>query len=341
MTRLPVALDAMGGDAAPGETVAGALAAAADGVAVTLAGPASRLEALVAAGGGSELVGVVDAPEVIGPGEEPARAVRAKRRSSLVVAAGLVAAGKASALVSAGPTGAVVAAALLGLGRLPGVQRPALAVVLPVPGSPTVLVDAGATTEVTPATLLQFARMGAAYSELVLGVASPRVGLLNIGTEPGKGTELVRSAHGVLSAGLPGGAAVFAGNVEGGDLWSDRVDVVVTDGFTGNIVLKSMEGTAKLMLGGLRRTMTATPMTKLAGAVLRPRLRGLVRDLNPDSHGGAALLGVGGNVIVAHGAATAPAIAAACAVGARAGENDLAGRIATGLADDAAGAVGA
>jgi glycerol-3-phosphate acyltransferase PlsX len=263
--------------------------------------------------------------------------VRAKRRSSLVVAAGLVAAGKASALVSAGPTGAVVAAALLGLGRLPGVQRPALAVVLPVPGSPTVLVDAGATTEVTPATLLQFARMGAAYSELVLGVPSPRVGLLNIGAEPGKGTELVRSAHGLLSAGLPG----FAGNVEGGDLWSDRVDVVVTDGFTGNIVLKSMEGTAKLMLGGLRRTMTATPLTKLAGAVLRPRLRGLVRDLNPDSHGGAALLGVGGNVIVAHGAATAPAIAAACAAGARAGENDLAGRIATGLADDAAGAVGA
>jgi glycerol-3-phosphate acyltransferase PlsX len=331
----PVALDAEGGDHGPAEIVAGAVLAARAGTPVTLVGRAEVLEPLVAAEGARGLIdsarGLIDivhAGEIIDPAEEPARAVRRKRGSSLVVAARLVADGRAGAMVSSGPTGAVVAAALLGLGRLPGVQRPALAVVLPVPGAPTVLLDAGASTEVTPAQLAQYARMGAAYAAGVLDVAAPRIGLLNIGEEPGKGTEPIRAAHALLSAAEPG----FIGNVEGGDLWSDRVDVVVTDGFTGNIVLKSMEGTATLMLGVLKDTIGATPATRLAGAVLAPRLRGIVRDMNPDSHGGAALLGVGGNVLVAHGAARRATIAAGCAVAARAARAGLAAQIADRLA---------
>ena len=289
---LPIAVDAMGGDQAPAEIVAGARQAAEElGVAVLLVG---RPEAIGDAGD----LEVLPASEVIGMHDDPAQGVRRKKDASVVRAAEAVRDRRAAAMVSAGNTGAAMASALLRFGRLKGVSRPAIATPIPVPGgsTPTVLLDAGANAECSPEWLLQFAQMGSVFANRRYGVDEPRVGLLSIGEESSKGTSLVRAAHALLSeaAGLN-----FIGNVEGRDIMSDDVDVVVTDGFTGNVALKTLEG-------GMSRLVRHVT-DALSEEALAPLLP-LAAELDPDSHGGAMLLGVDGVCIISHGRSTARAI---------------------------------
>jgi glycerol-3-phosphate acyltransferase PlsX len=297
---LPIAIDAMGGDKAPGEIVAGAAQASAElGVPIVLVGPPERI-------GDPMGLEVVPCTEVIDMHEEGARAVRRKKDSSLVVAAELVRDGKASAMLSAGNTGATVASALLRMGRLSGVNRPAIATPIPVPGStPTVLLDAGANAEVQAAWLVQFAQMGSAYCRVRYGVAEPRVGLLNIGEEESKGTDLTKEAHGLLKD-APG--IRFIGNVEGRDLLSDDVDVVVTDGFTGNVALKTLEGGMKFLRDAVFAAMLSSDEAIKASETLLPLLLPLAEDLDPDTHGGAMALGLKGVCIISHGSSSAKAI---------------------------------
>jgi len=300
MTRLPVAVDALGGDKAPGEIVAGAAQAARElDVPVVLVGP-------------PELIGdplgleIVPCTEVIDMHEEGARAVRRKKDSSLVVAAELVRDGKASAMLSAGNTGATVASALLRMGRLSGVNRPAIATPIPVPGgTPTVLLDAGANAEVQAPWMVQFAQMGSAYATARYGIAEPKVGLLNIGEEESKGTDLTKQAHALLKE---ANGIRFVGNVEGRDLLTDEVDVVVTDGFTGNVALKTLERGMKFLRDAVFTAMMSSEEAIKASETLLPLLLPLAEDLDPDSHGGAMALGLKGVCIISHGSSSAKAI---------------------------------
>jgi glycerol-3-phosphate acyltransferase PlsX len=297
---LPIAVDALGGDKAPAEIVAGAAQAAAElGVPIVLVGPPEQI-------GDPQGLEIVPCTEVIDMHEEGAKAVRRKKDSSLVVAAELVRDGKASAMLSAGNTGATVASALLRMGRLKGVSRPAIATPIPVPGgTPTVLLDAGANAEVQAAWLVQFAQMGTAYCRARYGVDEPRVGLLNIGEEESKGTDLTKEAHGLLkeAAGIR-----FIGNVEGRDLLTDEVDVVVTDGFTGNVALKTLEGGMKFLRDAVFAAMLSTAEAQKASETLLPLLLPLAEELDPDSHGGAMALGLQGVCIISHGSSSAKAI---------------------------------
>jgi phosphate acyltransferase len=313
---LPVAVDAMGGDHAPDEIVRGAVEASATlGVDVVLVGDPS-----VDTGG----LALVPCSEVIDMHEDGAKAVRTKKDSSLVRCAELVRDGKASAMVSAGNTGATMAAALLRMHRLSGVARPAIATPIPVPGStPTVLIDSGANAECLPAWLVQFAQMGAVLSRERWGIQSPRVGLLSIGEEETKGNALVKEAHALLAAGALGPAGVFIGNVEGRDLMTDKVDVIVTDGFTGNVALKTIEGGMRFVTGKVLEAMTETGTVDM----LMPALGPLATELDPDTHGGAVLLGVGGVCIISHGSSSARAIVNAVRVGRDAVEADLVGKV--------------
>jgi glycerol-3-phosphate acyltransferase PlsX len=297
---LPIAVDALGGDKAPGEIVAGAAQAAAElGVPIVLVGPPDLI-------GDPRGLDVVACTEVIDMHEEGARAVRRKKDSSLVVAAELVRDGKASAMLSAGNTGATVASALLRMGRISGVNRPAIATPIPVPGStPTVLLDAGANAEVQPAWLVQFAQMGSAYARARYGIDKPRVGLLNIGEEESKGTDLAKEAHARLKE-TPG--ILFIGNVEGRDLLTDEVDVVVTDGFTGNVALKTLEGGLKFVRDAVFTAMMSSDEAIKASETLMPLLLPLAEDLDPDTHGGAMALGLKGVCIISHGSSSAKAI---------------------------------
>jgi glycerol-3-phosphate acyltransferase PlsX len=297
---LPIAVDALGGDKAPGEIVAGAAQAAAElGVPIVLVGPPDLI-------GDPQGLDVVPCTEVIDMHEEGARAVRRKKDSSLVVAAELVRDGKASAMLSAGNTGATVASALLRMGRLKGVSRPAIATPIPVPGgTPTVLLDAGANAEVQAAWLVQFAQMGTAYARARYGVDEPRVGLLNIGEEESKGTDLTKEAHGLLKQ---ASGIRFIGNVEGRDLLTDEVDVVVTDGFTGNVALKTLEGGMKFLRDAVFAAMMSSDEAIKASETLLPLLLPLAEDLDPDSHGGAMALGLQGVCIISHGSSSAKAI---------------------------------
>lgn len=301
---LPVAVDAMGGDRAPSEIVAGArLAADRSGVRVLLVGRPDEVEA---AG-----LPLMAASEVVAMDEEPSQAIRRKKDSSLVRAAEAVRDGRASAMVSAGNTGAAMAAALLRMGRLPGVARPAIATTLPVPGANhTVLLDSGANSECSAAWLVQFAQMGSVFSRLRYGIGSPRVGLLSIGEEPGKGTPLVKETHRLLSEAE---GIDFVGNVEGRDILSDAADVVVTDGFTGNVALKALEGSVgfvmRLVVGALR----SDPVARASLDVVMPALAPLMEELDPDSQGGAMLLGVDGVCMISHGSSSANAVANAVA----------------------------
>jgi glycerol-3-phosphate acyltransferase PlsX len=310
---LPIAVDAMGGDRAPGEIVDGAKRAAAElGVPVVLVG---RPEDLPDTGG----LEVVPASQVIAMDADAGSSVRTMKDSSLVRAAEAVRDGKASAMVSAGNTGATMASALLRMGRIKGVARPAIATPIPVPGStPTVLLDAGANAECTAAWLVQFAQMGAVYSRQRYGIDRPRVGLLSIGEEPTKGNPLVKETHGLLAApdALTAAGAEFIGNVEGRDIMSDAVDVVVTDGFTGNVALKTLEGGLKALVGALFAAFASTPETKAAADSLMPALLPLYLSLDPDNTGGAALLGVDGVCIISHGSSSATAIVSAVRVAA-------------------------
>ena len=316
MTR--IAVDAMGGDRGPGEIVAGALEAQGDGLTPVLFGPAG-LDAQ-----GLELH---EAPDVIEMHEKPAEAVRGKPQSSLVAAVRAVAEGTADAVVSAGNTGAVLAAGLLELRRLPGVLRPAIAVPIPARRGPSVLIDAGANADARPEHLLQFATMGAVFAEEILDVANPQVRLLSIGEEREKGNQLTLEAHELLAA----SDLNFVGNCEGRDLLEGAADVVVTDGFTGNVALKLLEGTIRSLLDALRAEISATAPGKLGGLLIRPAARRLRHRLDPDTYGGAYLLGLRGLAVVAHGNSSRTAIASAVRLAARGVEHDVVGTLAARL----------
>ena len=325
-----VAVDAVGGDNAPDEILAGVtLALQKDsGLRVVLTGPADVVEPFAA--GYGERVRAVACSEIIEMGEHPATAVRNKRDSSIVVGARLVKEGQADAFFSAGSTGAAMAAATLVMGRIKGVQRPAIATVLPTAGPPCVLLDVGANADCKPENLLQFAHMGAAYATVVLGVIGPRVALLNIGEEPSKGSQLAQAAHQLLSERMPN----FIGNVEGNDVLTGVSDVIVTDGFTGNVALKLLEGTSKVLLGQVKDAITSTPLNTAASAVLKPALNRLRGRLDPDTYGGAPLLGVAGICIIGHGSSKATAVASALRVAAQAGRGGLTEQIASAVADN-------
>jgi phosphate acyltransferase len=317
MTR--VAVDAMGGDRAPKEVVAGALEAAGDGIRPILFGPAGLDTA------GLELV---ETTQVIGMEEKPAEAVRGKPDSSLVASCRAVGAGDADAVVSAGNTGAMLAACFLELRRLPGVARPAIAVVIPAKNGPSVLIDAGANADARPEHLLQFAHMGAVFAEDVLEVPEPEVRLLSIGEEPEKGNQLSLEAHALL-AGAEG--LNFGGNTESRDLLRGAADVVVCDGFTGNVVLKLMEGTIKTVLEEFREEIVASRRGRVGGLLVRPAARGLRQRLDPETYGGAYLLGLLGLAVIAHGNSSRQAIANAIRLAARGVEHDVVGRLAQRL----------
>jgi len=293
---LPIAVDAMGGDRAPGEILAGALQAAELGIPVALVGPAG-LE-------GTGNLALIEASEVIAMDDDPAKSVRTKRDSTLVRAAEAVRDGKASAMISAGNTGATMASALLRMGRITGVQRPAIATPVPVPGStPTVLIDAGANAEVQPEWLVQFAIMGSVYATKRYGIQKPKVGLLSIGEEPYKGDTLRKEAWDLLNNSSD---INFIGNVEGRDIMTTDVDVVVTDGFTGNVVLKTLEGTLKTVIKSLFEAFGSLEKEHM-DAVL-PALLPMYASFDPDNTGGAILLGVDGVCIISHGSSSAKAM---------------------------------
>ncbi|MEX2448905.1 MAG: phosphate acyltransferase PlsX [Solirubrobacterales bacterium] len=324
-----VALDGYGAEQGFEVLAEGVRMAAADGIALRVFGPPEELGLDAVEG-----VEVVPTEEWIANAEDPVPAVRARKEASVVRAAADVAEGRAAALVSAGSTGATMAAATFGLRRLRGVQRPALAVQLPVPGRRVLFLDAGANVEVRAQHLVQFAFLGAAFSEAVLGVERPRVGLLSVGEESGKGREEVVAAHELL-AGATG--IEFAGNVEGRDLPAGAADVVVTDGFTGNVALKLMEGTAKAVTGAIRDAARSNPLAALGGLLMRPALGGLRRELAPDTTGGAILLGLRGIAVVGHGSSGAEGIANAARLAARCAEVDAPGRTAALLERAGAG----
>jgi phosphate acyltransferase len=315
-----VALDGYGAERGLDVLAEGARMAAADGIRVRVFGPQRGLGLE-----GVDGVEVVPTAERIGNEEDSVPAVRAKKEASVVRAARDVAEGRAGALVSHGSTGATMAAATFGLRRLRGVQRPALAVQLPVPGRTVLFLDVGANAEVRAQHLVQFAFLGAAFSEAVLGVSRPRVGLLSVGEESGKGRAEVVEANARLAH---ADGIEFAGNVEGGDLPAGAADVVVTDGFTGNVALKLMEGTARTVTGAVREAARSNPLSAVGGLMMRPALGGLRRELHPDAGGGAILLGLRGIAVVGHGSAGAEGIANAVRLAARCVEVDAIGRTA-------------
>ena len=308
---LPVAVDVMGGDRAPGEILAGAHAAAARGIPVVLVGPAD-LE-------GCGDLPLIAASEVIAMDDDPGKSVRNKKDSTLVRAAEAVRDGRACAMVSAGNTGATMASALLRMGRVRGVTRPAIATPIPVPGHhPNILLDAGANAEVQAEWLVQFAQMGSIYARHRFEISTPKVGLLSIGEEPGKGDTLRKEAFELLSsaAGID-----FIGNVEGRDLMRKEADVIVTDGFTGNVALKSLEGGMKTLFAALLEAFGAKPEYKEHADALLPALMPLHAQMSPDTYGGAVLLGVDGICIISHGSSGSTAMLNAITLG-----NELAER---------------
>jgi len=330
---ITVAVDAGGADLGPAEVAAGAAIAASQGVRVLLFGAAEEI------GDVADGVEVIDSPVSIAKAADPARAVRGTPDSSIVRAVRAVSAGEADAFVSGGSTGAALAAGLFEIKRDRGIYRPALAVPVPIPGNPITLVDVGANAEVRPEHLVQFAFMGAALAQIVLGVERPRVGLLSNGEEPGKGTSTVIEAHAALAerAAAAPAALTFVGNVEGTDLTTGAADVVVTDGFTGNVVLKTMEGISQVLLGAVRDAAMSSPRAKAGGALLRPALRGLRDELDPEGPGGAYLLGLRRLGVVPHGRFTRYGFSQAILLAARGAGGDLVGR--THAALEAAGAL--
>ncbi len=317
---MKIAVDAMGGDFAPREIVKGALNAALElGLGIILVGDEELLRAELYDCDTSGLVSIVHAPEVIDMKEHPAVAVRRKKGSSIVRAAQLVKEGSAAAMVSAGSTGAVMASALLGLGRIKGVDRPAIAGVLPNEKGLTVLLDAGANVDCKPQHLLQFGIMGYLYAKKILGIANPRVGLLSNGEEETKGNEVTQAAYPMLlNAGIN-----FIGNVEGRDIFCGTVDVVVCDGFIGNIVLKTGEGLAGALLKMMKEEVTKSWLAKMGTVMAEPALKGLQRRIDYSEYGGAPLLGANGVFIICHGRSTAKAIKNAINVAGESVENRL------------------
>jgi glycerol-3-phosphate acyltransferase PlsX len=321
----------MGGDHAPTVVVEGALAAARHlDVRVLLVGPEARVTSVLRplAGGHMGALEVIDAEETVSNDEPATLALRHRPRAAIRIAAELVASGDADALVSAGHTGATVVSARTAFGMIPGVDRPALAAVIPTETGSAVLVDAGASVECRPSHLVQFAVMGEIYSRLVLSVERPRVALLSIGEEPNKGNELTREAHRLLK----GAPVRFIGNIEGREIYNGAADVVVCDGFTGNVVLKTTEGlieTVERLLGDeLRGTFTS----ELGSVLSRRAFRRLRRRVDYSEYGGAPLLGVAGTAIVAHGRSSAKAIRNAIAMAARLASSDVVAQVTHGVA---------
>ena len=327
--EVTVVVDAQGGDRAPSEILSGvALALAADpALKVIITGAADIVGPFAAA---HDRVEGFPTTQVIEMDEHPANAVRSKKDSSIVVGCRLVKEGRADAFFSAGSTGAAMAAATLVMGRIKGVARPAIATVMPTAGPPVVMLDVGANADCKPEHLLQFAHMGAAYAAVVLEVAEPRIALLNIGEEPTKGSVLAQESHALMAQSVPG----FIGNIEGRDVIAGVCDVIVTDGFTGNVALKLLEGTSKVLLGQVKDAMTSSAINTMAAAVLKPALSRLKERLDPEAYGGAPLLGVSGVCVIGHGSSNARAVANAMRVAVTAVRGDLTARIATAVAAD-------
>jgi phosphate acyltransferase len=310
-----VAVDALGGDRAPDEIVRGAVDAASSEIQPVLVGPPSI---------DAQGLPLIVASEAIDMDDHAVDAVRAKPDSSLVRAARAVAYGEADAVVSAGNTGAMLAASLLHIRRVPGVYRPAIAIVIPTKVGRSVLIDAGANADGRPEHLLQFAHMGAVFAEEILDIPDPEVRLLSIGEEPEKGNQLTLEAHELLRA---ADHLRFGGNTEGRTLLDGEADVIVTDGFTGNVALKTLEGTVKSLLDALRTELEASARGKLGGALIRPAARGLRARLDPETYGGGYLLGLNGLVVVAHGSSSRVAIANAIRLAARGVEHHVVARL--------------
>jgi glycerol-3-phosphate acyltransferase PlsX len=328
---LRIAVDAMGGDHAPARPVEGALAAARNlGLGIDLVGRADLIDAeLQRHPDASGLdVRVIDAPDVIEMSDAPARALRRKPKASISVAAERVAAGHAAALFSAGHTGASVVAAHAAFGMLPGVERPALAPTIPTRHGAAVLLDAGATVACKPAHLLQFAHMGATYARVGLGIAEPRIGLLSIGEEETKGNELTREAHQLLKA----SALTFTGNVEARGIFSGEADVVVCDGFTGNVALKLSEGLVEMVEDLLGEELQSTFSSQVGYLLSRRAFRRFRKRVDYSEFGGAPLLGVAGLCIVGHGRSSAKAVRNAVAMASRMAGNDMMGRLKIAMA---------
>jgi glycerol-3-phosphate acyltransferase PlsX len=315
---ITVALDAMGGDLAPQATVAGAIRAAEAGHEVALVGDEAVLaeelakHEIVPSG-----VRIVHAPDVIDMHEQPSLATARRRGSSIYVGLELLKNGEAGAFVSNGNTGAVLALSLLVIGKLPGVDRPALAALIPPrTAGPTLLLDVGANAESRPLQLVQWGAIGAEYMKVAFGVANPKVGLLNIGEEPSKGSPLVVEANKALSQ-IP---INFIGNIEGGDIARREIDVIVTDGFTGNVVLKLIEGMATAILGSVRDAASGSMRARLGGLLLMPAVRDIRQRFDYRQYGGAPLIGVNGMVLVGHGRSDVVAVGNAIATAATAAE---------------------
>jgi glycerol-3-phosphate acyltransferase PlsX len=326
--KIRVAVDAMGGDRAPEEIVAGAVAAASESVEPVLFGRGELLEPL------AQGLEVVHADDIVEMDEKPSDAAREKRGSSMFAACRAVGEGEAQAVISAGNTGAMLAAGLLEIRRLPDVHRPAIAVPLPSIGGTSVLIDAGANADARPEHLIQFGHMGSVFAEEILAIPDPKVALLSIGEEPDKGNRLVRETHPLLQA----SHLDFVGNAESRDLLAHAADVVVCDGFTGNMALKLMEGTIKTLLDELRAEIPATSRGKLGGLLIRPAARGLRKRLDPDTYGGAYLLGLRGLSVIAHGNSSRNAIANAITLGAQGAAGNVVERVAARLEEEVAGA---
>ncbi|MGD9518057.1 MAG: phosphate acyltransferase PlsX [Armatimonadota bacterium] len=320
-----IAIDAMGGDSAPEEIVKGVVQAAqeTDGR-LALVGNAARLEALLTPEE-QALVNIVSAESVVGMDEPPARALRGKRDSSLAVAVDMVRRGDAHAVVSAGNSGAFMAMALTSLGRVSGVDRPAIAIPVPTPAGERILLDAGANVDCHPEHLLQFAILGSVYCERALAVESPRIGLLSIGTEQSKGNELTRAANALLRE----APVNYVGYVEGNDIFTGRADVIVCDGFVGNVLLKTGEGLSQAILGGLRQMVRGSFLAKVGLLLMYPALRHMKQRYDYASYGGALLLGIKGICVVCHGRSDARAIRNAVKVAERA----VQGRIVEAMAN--------
>ncbi len=324
-----IVLDTMGGDDAPAAPIAGAVEALRDlNVDLTLVGPASIIEAELERARPSGHPRIVDAPDVIGMSESPVHAVRAKKQSSMVLGLDLVARGEADAFVTVGNTGAAMAAAIFGLGRIAGIDRPALAIPFPTRQGACLLLDVGANSEARAQDLVQFGLMGAVYAEHVMGLSNPRVGLLSIGEEESKGSLVVQEAHQKLRA----EPLNFVGNVEGKDIPAGAADVVVMDGFVGNVLIKFAEGVTGAFVGLIRAELRASPITSLLALALRPAFARVRRRTDYAEWGGAPLLGVNGVVIIGHGRSNPWAIRNAIRVAAEAVDQEIVARIRDGVA---------
>ena len=323
-TMAGIAVDAMGGDRAPVEIVYGAVDAARRGIDVVLVGDVAVLDPILDDAGIS--LPIAHADEVVEMADDPARAIREKKHSSIAVAAKLVADGEVGGLVSAGSTGAAMASAALIIGRLPGVSRPAIASLLP---NEKVLLDSGANLSCRAEDLVQFSIMGAVLARIHYHVSLPRVGLINIGEEEGKGRDLEKQVHGLLARtdGID-----FVGNIDGRDLARDTAEVLVTDGFVGNVVLKTVEGTARWVLSVLQESLSGKDLEK-AVRDIGPELKDLRKSFDPDTFGGAHLLGTKGVVVVAHGSSSRRAIANAIDLGAEGIRDDLVPKIGSGISE--------